>query len=68
MQLDLQAHRQAILQNPLGELPRGQLLVARGEQHHAAAIERELTLQGVRARGALTEALEDLSLAIGVSL
>src|SRR5579883_2285057 len=42
MQLDLQAHRQPVRENPVGELPRRELLVARGEEHRAAAFKTEL--------------------------
>src|SRR6266436_10080522 len=43
VQLDLEPHRQPILQNPIRELAGGQLLVTRGEQHRAARIQSELT-------------------------
>src|SRR4029077_14800330 len=43
VKLDLEAHRQAVLEDPVRQLPRRLLLVARGEQHRAAGRQRELT-------------------------
>src|SRR5690348_16852653 len=42
VQLDLEAHRQAILEDPLGQLAGGQLLVARGKEHGTAVGKGEL--------------------------
>src|SRR6185437_277453 len=39
VQLDLEAHRQPVLEDPVGELSGGQLLVARREEHGAAAFQ-----------------------------
>src|SRR5579863_7137079 len=42
VQLHLQAHRQLVFEDPVGELARGQLLVARREEHGAAPGELQL--------------------------
>src|SRR5260370_7475061 len=42
MQLDLQAHRQPVLEYPVGELARRELLMTRRKQHRAAGRKGEL--------------------------
>src|SRR3979409_1366197 len=42
VQLDLQAHRQPILEYPVGELARRELLMTRRKQHRAAGRKAEL--------------------------
>src|ERR1700722_20331932 len=46
VELNLEAHRQAILENPVREVARGQLLVARRKQHGTPGIEAELAQLG----------------------
>src|SRR2546430_13390755 len=46
VQLDLQAHRQPVLEYPVGELARRELLMTRRKQHRAAGREGELAQLG----------------------
>src|SRR5256885_15839170 len=46
VQLDLQAHRQPVLEYPVGELARRELLMTRRKQHRAAGREGEVAQLG----------------------
>src|SRR5215469_11679287 len=60
VQLDLEAHRQAIREDPVGKIASGELLVARREEHGAALGQRQLRQLGAAPLVIVTVADDEL--------